>query len=182
MKHITSKMVKLGVIAVFAVVCAVGLMSGSAWALVIGAAANTNAQLAQSVCPAGGVPPAVALDLSPAAGAQCELAFATPAGVITRVVIRFNAECSIAGGTATWLDTNIVVDPFGAAPPIIVTPSNGDNALCTGNGTAALDGWVSAVTQVVVNLPGGVHTVWVNVTPVPAAAWRIDDLSLVVER
>jgi hypothetical protein len=175
---------KFGISSLFAVVCAAGLMSGPAWATVLRVTTNTNPQSVQAVCPAALAPPTVALDLSALAGAQCESSFTTAAGVFTTVVITLNAECSIGGATTNWLDVNIVIDPAGAAIPFQVSPSNSDNALCSGNGTFTVnDGWVSAVTQVVAFLPGGVHTVWVTVTPFPfGTAWRIDDLSLVVER
>ncbi|MGH9333196.1 MAG: hypothetical protein ACRD21_05535 [Vicinamibacteria bacterium] len=80
------------------------------------------------------------------------------------------------------MNLDIIVDPAGPAGPTIISPSNGDNAFCSGNGTAALDGWVSALTQGITNIPAGGHTVRVCVNTVVAAVpWRIDDLSLTVE-
>jgi hypothetical protein len=82
------------------------------------------------------------------------------------------------------VDANIIVDPAGAAAPFVAPPSNSDNALCAGNGTASNnDGWVSAMTQVYAPVQvAGVHTVRVCVAGVGAGAtWRIDDLSLTVE-
>jgi hypothetical protein len=91
---------------------------------------------------------------------QAILRFATPVPH-TRVVIVFNAECSVGGAAGNWLDVNIIVDPAGAPLPLVVPPSNGDNALCAGNGTASNnDGWVSAVTQAVMVVPtAGIHTI-----------------------
>jgi hypothetical protein len=182
MNYMTSKMGKFGISSLFAVVCAAGLMSGPASATVIGAATNPNRQSVQAVCPDAPAPSAAALDLSANAGVQCEVNFVTPAGVFTQVVITLNAECAIGGATTTWLDVNIIISSAQGRGP--ASPSNSDNALCSGNGTFTVnDGWVSAVTQVVVSVPGGVHRVSVNVTPFPAGTpWRIDDLSLVIER
>src|SRR5262245_36302880 len=53
--------------------------------------------------------------------------FVTP--VTQRVDIKYNAECSIAGGPTNWLNTDIVIDPAGAGGPFLCPPSNGDNAL-----------------------------------------------------
>jgi hypothetical protein len=94
---------------------------------------------------------------------------------LIRVV--YNAECSIGGATTNWLDDNIAIDG------VIATPSNSDNALCSGNGTASQnDGWVSAVTQVYARVPNaGAHTIRVSVLPFPGAVWRIDDQSLVID-
>jgi hypothetical protein len=100
------------------------------------------------------------------------------------VDIKYNAECSIAGGPSNWLDTDIVIDPAGAPAPFTCPPSNGDNALCSGDGAATVnDGWISAVTNCVTRIPStGVHTVFVRVTPFPAnTTWRIDDQSLKCE-
>ena len=179
MNHIASRMARLGIMSVLAGVCAVGLMSGRAWAETLrGATTNGNAQTALAVCPAG-IP--ASLDLSSAAGAQCLVSFSTPGAA--RVVIRFNAECSIAGAATNWLNLDIWVDPAGAGAPFLAPPSGSDNALCSGNGIAAQnDGWVSAVTQAITSVPAGVHTVRVSVNPVPAGIpWRIDDLSLTIE-
>jgi hypothetical protein len=109
--------------------------------------------------------------------------FATPVAN-QRIDVKYNAECSIAGGPTNWLNTDIVIDPAGPPAPFICPPSNSDNALCSGNHTATQnDGWVSAVTNCVSILPtAGVHTVFVRVNPFPAGvAWRIDDQSLKCE-
>jgi len=109
-------------------------------------------------------------------------AFTTP--VANQLVdIKYNAECSIAGGPTNWLDTNIIIDPAGAPLPFVCPPSNSDNALCSGNHTATQnDGWVSAVTNCVTRIStAGVHTVRVQVVPHPGVPWRIDDQSLKCE-
>jgi hypothetical protein len=107
--------------------------------------------------------------------------FVTP--VTQRVDIKYNAECSIAGGPTNWLNTDIVIDPAGAGAPFLCPPSNSDNALCSGDGAATVnDGWVSAVTNCVTILPAGLHTVFVRVNPFPAGTtWRLDDQSLKCE-
>lgn len=107
--------------------------------------------------------------------------FSTSGAQYVRVI--FNAECSIGGSTTNYLDSTIYIDPSGAAAEFAVAPSNSDNALCSGNGTASYsDGQVSAVTQVFAWIPtAGVHRIRVQVTPVPAAPWRIDDMSLVID-
>lgn len=178
MNRIASGMAKLGITTVLAVAGVVGLMVSQAQAETLRAVSTkTVPQTALSVCPAG-IP--ASLDLSDAAGAQCTLAFATPGA--GRVVIRFNAECSMGGATTAWLNSDIIIDPAGAGVPFVAVPSNSDNALCSGNGTATQnDGWVSALTQVIATVPAGVHTVRVAVIPVGSALWRIDDISLTVE-
>jgi hypothetical protein len=100
------------------------------------------------------------------------------------VDIKYNAECSIAGVSTNWLNTDIIIDPAGRPEPFVCPPSNSDNALCSGNHTAGVnDGWVSAVTNCVTRIPTvGIHTVRVQVNPVPAGTfWRIDDQSLKCE-
>ena len=100
------------------------------------------------------------------------------------VDIKYNAECSIAGVSTNWLNTDIIIDPAGRPEPFVCPPSNSDNALCSGNNTATHnDGWVSAVTNCVTRIPTvGVHIVRVQVNPVPAGVtWRIDDQSLKCE-
>jgi hypothetical protein len=93
------------------------------------------------------------------------------------VRIIFNAEATIGGATTNWLDDTIFVD---GAP---CSPSSSDNALVSGNGTASEnDGWISAVTQCLVQVPTpGAHSFRVQVTPFPAAPWRVDDISFVID-
>jgi hypothetical protein len=159
------------------VVCVGGLLSSEAWATILLATTNTIPQSSPPLAD-----PAF-LDLSSAGGLQTTFAFATSVPN-TRVVIRFNAECAVGGGASNWLDVNIIVDPAGAPAPLVVPPTDSDNALCAGNGTASNnDGWVSAMSQAVLVIPTvGVHTLRVQVDGMGAGAtWRIDDLSLVVE-
>jgi len=144
-----------------------GLMASQASATVLCGVTNIN-----PISPAGG-PAAVVIRAN----------FTTP--VPNQLVdIKYNAECSIAGVSTNWLNTDIVINPAGLPPPFVCPPSNSDNALCSGNNTAAVnDGWVSAVTNCVARIPtAGVHTVFVRVNPVPAGTnWRIDDQSLKCE-
>lgn len=141
----------------------IALMAAQASAGIICAAANTNA-----ITNAGTV-------------TVLSAAFATT--VANQLVdIKYNAECAIAGVQTNWLNTDIIIDPAGTPAPFVCTPSSGDNALCSGNGTATVnDGWISAVTNCIARIPTtGVHTVRVVVNPLPAGVtWRIDDQSLV---
>jgi hypothetical protein len=154
-----------------------GLMASDASATILLTRANTNTQ-SDAVAPF----PATFLDLDSAAGAQTSLTFSTTvANQLVRVIL--NAECSIGGAATNWLDTTILVNPAGPLAEFALPPSAGDNAFCSGNGTAThLDGFVSAVTQAFAQIPtAGVHTIRVLVTPVPGVPWRIDSLSIVID-
>ncbi|WP_027134185.1 hypothetical protein [Geminicoccus roseus] len=108
----------------------------------------------------------------------------------TRVAIFFNAECAVEGSPSRWVNIDILVNPAGGTPETVVAPSNGDNALCSGNGTSTassgnftLDGWVSAATIGTINLPvAGTHTIRVRVNGGNAGITRLDDMSLIVMR
>jgi len=160
---------------VLGMVLAAGLVAAQAWAETLRLVTYT---LDPQTSPP--LPNANCLDLSPAAGVQSVLGFGTPGA--SRLVIRYNAECSVAGPATNYLNLDIIIDPAGAAAPFIAPPSNSDNAFCSGNGTAGLDGWVSATTQAIASVPAGAHTVRVCVNVVGAApSWRIDDSSLTIE-
>ena len=107
----------------------------------------------------------------------------------TRVVLAFNAECAVDGSSLKWLDVDIMVNPAGPAGETAASPSNGDNAFCSGNGIASDflyasgDGWVSAITLATMVLPqAGIHTVRVRVNGAHSGVARLDDMSLVVWR
>lgn len=107
----------------------------------------------------------------------------------TRVALAFNAECAVDGSSFNWVDIDIMVDPAGPAGESAASPSNSDNAFCSGNATpsdflyAGGDGWVSATSQATVVLPTpGVHTVRVRVNGANSGIARLDDMSLVVWR
>ncbi len=165
MKTLTKKMKKTPVIAI-AALFGLGLMAGEASANIVLATSNVTPQLGAT---------SLNLDLDGTLiGPQILKTFT--AGGLVRVI--FNAEATIAGGPATWLDDTIFIDG------IPCTPSDSDNALVSGAGGATRDdGWVSAVTQCYRVLPFGVHNIRVQVTPVNPgnAAWRVDDLSLVID-
>ena len=167
---INKKMRRLGVIAAF---LGLGLVANTASASILLAKQNVNAQSF-----------AVAQDLDldgSLAGIQSEVFFSTTAaGTLVRII--FNAEGTIAGGPGNWLDSTIFVDNS-LTVPVGCAPSNGDNAFVSGAGAATQnDGWVSAVTQCFIRITkAGVHGVSVRMTPHPAAAWRIDDLSIVID-
>lgn len=122
------------------------------------------------------------LDLSSAAGVQSSLSFSTPGAAV--LVIRFNAECSVAGPAGNYLGLDIRI-ATGGGLPTIAPPTDGDNALCSGNGTdSSSDGAVSAMAQAFAVVPAGAHTVQVcvrGVNPIIAPSWRIDDTSLTIE-
>jgi hypothetical protein len=106
----------------------------------------------------------------------------------TRVVIFFNAECAVQGNAYNYIDIDLLVDPAGATDEVAASPSNGDNAFCSGNSegtdfiSTAGDGWISATTQATIVLPvAGVHTVKVRVNGNGTVS-RLDDLSLIVMR
>ncbi len=107
----------------------------------------------------------------------------------TRVVLSFNAECAVMmAGSQKWVGIDIVVNPAGPTGNTVAGPSNGDNALCSGNSTADSiyghgDGWVSAMTQATIILPqAGTHSVKVRVNGQASGTARLDDMSLIVQR
>jgi hypothetical protein len=134
---------------------------------------NTNAQFF-SPCPAGD------LDLSSAAGVQNEVLFA--AGGVVNVL--FNAECAVDLSQNAWVAVNIWIDPApvtpGPAGDILITPSGGDQAFCSGDNIAGLGGWVSAVIHSVTGLPYGVHSIRVEKIGFGATSCRIDDTRLII--
>jgi hypothetical protein len=171
---------KKSALRIVGIVLAISLVAGAAWSV------QSLRLVSFTLLPQVGPGPGTCIDLSSVAGNQPLLRFVTPA---SRAIIRFNAECSVAGPGTNFLQTRIIVDPFGAAPPFVVTPTNSDLALCSGNGTATFnDGWVSASIQAyaalpaVPAIPGAAHTVQVCVAGVGAgAAWRVDDTSITIE-
>lgn len=161
---------------VIAMVLVAGFLASAAWSV------QSVRLLTFTILPqaaAAGAP--VCIDLSPAAGNQPLLTFATPAP--SRLIIRFHAECSVGGPDTNYADDNIIIDPAGAGAPFVAVPTNSDNALCSGNGTATFnDAWVSASSQAIAAVPAGVHTIQVCIAGIGAGAnWRIDDTSLTVE-
>lgn len=107
----------------------------------------------------------------------------------TKVVISFNAECAVmTAGSQKWVGIDIIVDPAGNTGPTVASPSNSDNALCSGNSTANSingygDGWISAMTQAIIVLPqAGQHSVKVRVKGQYSGIARLDDMSLLVQR
>lgn len=140
--------------------------AGQASADVRGYTANTVAQVRSG---------AQFLDLNTASGYQPDRWVYLP---IRHTAVFFNAECSVAGtGHSTWLNIDIEVRrPNGTL--FILTPSDGDNALCTSNGTAGYDGWVSAETNGAFYAgQAGWYRFRVRGN---APGYRIDDLSLIV--
>lgn len=146
-----------------------GLMAGAASADVLGVTTVPNLQV-------DGVPP-----FPPTTVATV---FFTTTVPNQRVVITFNAECSVAGGPTSRLLNDILVNPAGPQGDIIDT--NSDKALCTGNHTSTQgDGKVSAVsTRTLVVPTAGVHFASVRVLfnpNFPSFAWEVDNITVVVE-
>jgi len=102
-----------------------------------------------------------------------------------RVVVSFNAECSVkAPNDFVWLDIAIQVDG------VVASPSNGDDAYCTSDDDNALASWVSALRSVVFVVEDpGFHSVRVQGTLIGCSdtaprddQWRIDDSITIVQK
>lgn len=162
-----------------------GLMASDASAEILLTRTNINTQ-GDAVSPF----PATYLDLDSASGTQTSLTFSTTtANQTVRIIL--NAQCSIGGAQTNRFDTTIYVDPYGPLSAVSIPPTAGDNAFCSGNGTATEnDGYVSAVSQAFYTVPtSGAHTVRVLVTPIQSiyptltgAAWQIRSLSIAIDR
>ena len=156
-------------------VAAMGLAIAPASADVLASSFNVNPQ----VTAAG----PIQLDLNSLAGGVQDLAFAVPAA--TRVAISFDAECAVGGANfVTQANITILLD---AAPPgggfVPIQPTTGfDDAFCSSNGTAAIDGKLNPSRTVVTEVPAGMDTVPATLQNVFGAgpSW-IDDLSIDVE-
>jgi hypothetical protein len=102
-----------------------------------------------------------------------------------RVVVSFNAECSVrAANDFVYLDIEILVDGVAAVP------SNGDDAYCTSDDDNQLASWVTAQRSVVAVLADpGFHSVQVRGTLIGCLdtaprddMWRIDDSTTIVQK
>jgi hypothetical protein len=97
-----------------------------------------------------------------------------------RIVISFNAECSVrANNFSTFVNLDILVDGVAASP------SSDDNAFCSAHGSFLAGGWVSAVSTSVFVVPSpGLHFVrirgFLGTTFVFPSSWTIDDSSTVI--
>jgi hypothetical protein len=91
-----------------------------------------------------------------------------------RHLVNYSAECARSGGNSAWLSIQIFVDGVALAPT-----SGIDDAFCSGDNTAAVDGWVTAHYSVPTGvLATGFHTVRVQATLIGAGIGRLDDASL----
>jgi hypothetical protein len=159
----------------FVLAAVTGLASAPASADILAHSYNVNPQ----VTAAGPIP----LDLNGVAAGVQDLPFAAAAA--TRVAISFDAECAVGGANfVTQANITILLD---AAPPgggfVPIQPTTGlDDAFCSSNGTAALDGRLNPSRTVVTRVPAGVNTVRVSLQNVFGAgpSW-IDDLAIDVE-
>ncbi|SEM05687.1 hypothetical protein SAMN04489760_103105 [Syntrophus gentianae] len=114
----------------------------------------------------------------PINGSKTTLTFTTTTAN-QRVVVLFNAECSVKSSDHyTYVDTDIMIDG------VIAPPSTSDNALCTSDGSNLPANWVSASTNVVRVVPAaGVHTLKVRVSLknfTSGEQYWIDDISVIV--
>jgi hypothetical protein len=148
------------------------LTASAVGAEVIATRVRTNDFLVPvDVCPGAGCP------LVPLTnGASTIMNFVTTVDN-QRVVIMYNAECTVtANDTTTWLALTILVDNAAA------TPSGTDKAHCTSNNNGS--NWVSAVaTAVVVVAEPGIHNVRIQAQILGGVAGdsaRIDDTTIVV--
>lgn len=99
-----------------------------------------------------------------------------------RVVVSYNAECSVKGTTfLRWLNIDVFVDG------VLIPPSSDDNAFCTSHGNNSLDGWAQVISQNVFVVPdAGIHFVAVRGNLVGCNdteddQWRVDDSTTLVE-
>ena len=101
-------------------------------------------------------------------GGSTTFTFVEPGPGLQRVLITFNAECSIGGGVTAGLNLDILLDPAGGAAtfsPVSPTGLAGTQ-LCAGNGTATNnDGHISASITVGANVPPGNNRLRLRVTP-----------------
>lgn len=164
------------------------LLAAAPLALALGpGAARADVLVAQSrTTPAiyGGASYLVDFNGAAAGGTQFSFATVLPNQTVAIIV---NAECAVDGGPDRWVGIDLQVDPAGAQDWITVTPTNGDNAFCSGNGTTTgigdLDGWVGATAVGYYTFPGpGLHQVRVRVNGSAGPLSRLDDMSLVVIR
>jgi hypothetical protein len=95
-----------------------------------------------------------------------------------RLSILFNAECAVASPNhTTYLQVEIRVDGSAVGPTL-------GHALCAGDGDSALNNWITAASDAVVDVAGGTHTIELRGTlfgtGTPGFDWWIGDLSLIV--
>lgn len=115
------------------------------------------------------------LDLGEGHGTALTLAAAVPA----RLLIYFNAECSVASTTHfDGLRVEILVDG-------LVTPPTGPSIMfCTADGDGTLDNWVTAAADASVDVGAGTHTIELRGHMIGVGVvgddWWIGDLSLIV--
>lgn len=99
-----------------------------------------------------------------------------------RVVVRFNAECAIeTDNPNNWVNVDIRLN--GNLLPPTEQPVFDPNALCSGNHTVAIDGWLSGLSSGIGRCKRGNNTVTVEAfEQVPVSTWWIDDVTLTVEK
>jgi hypothetical protein len=128
------------------------------------------------------VPINAAADVS--IGGATTFTFVGPGPGIQRVLITFNAECSIGGAGTNALDLDVLLDPAGGAATFAPVSPTGvaGTVLCSGNGSVAnTDGRISASITVGVNVPAGNNRLRLRVTP-SAGSGRLGARSLSVWR
>jgi hypothetical protein len=113
-------------------------------------------------------------------GGATSVGFNMPAA--GRFQIAFSSECAAARAGNTpfeYVSIDILVD--GVSHPATIT---NDDAWCSADATAAIDGWQHPAIVVAGRAAAGAHAVRVTVTPAGGVglAYFIDDTSLVVSR
>lgn len=108
-----------------------------------------------------------------------------------KVVVTYTAECGVFAftSTSTWLDIDIeLINHATGALVTVLPPSAGSgDALCTSNGTTALQHRMSSITGVATGLPLADYSVQIRATlrsppPGTGSYGSLGDTSLVIRK
>lgn len=158
----------------------------------LGLALSTAAALSVATVPASAVVQAFGSNaanfsfttptaLVPLNNGATSIPFNIPGAANVRVAITFSAECAVgapAGNTGAWVDIDILVDG------VAVSPTNQVNdAFCSANGSAAVDGWATNSITVARLLAPGPHrlTVQGRLNNGATTGW-LSDTATVIQR
>jgi hypothetical protein len=143
-------------------------------AVVASASRNDNFTFAQ------GAPVFVWLDAPTTPPAATALSFTLPTA--EQLILTYSAECAVGGGTTfiRWLDIDVLLNGTVLSPT-----DNVEDAFCTSNGTASVDGWTRASITLVVPAVAGANTIQIRATIQNGTAgdsgW-LGDSALIVQR